>query len=112
MIDPGIMDALSALSREQDKGQRLNACKTDVDRRSLCLQWAGEMRDAYYQGRRESMEDMLRSKDRRYRYMSAETRMKIGEIKWSKSMQAKDLVGLEQMYSRWAVQYAGGPGER
>lgn len=110
--DQKVIDALDRLAEERDKGQQLNACRNHVERRSLCLQWAGQMRDAFYQGRRESMQDMLLSKDRRYRHMSPETRMKIGQMKWGKSMQAKELADLEQMYSRWAVQYAGGPGER
>lgn len=105
-----IQEAYSEVKHKPDKGQILNACTTDVDRRSFCLQWAGEARDAYYQGRRESIQDLLLSRDPRYKYMDAETRMRIGEMKWGKSLQAKEIIGLEQMYSRWAIQYAGGPG--
>lgn len=110
--DQAVLDALDRLAEEKDKGQQLNACANDVERRSLCLQWAGQMRDAYYQGRRESIQDMLLSKEYRYRHMSPAVRMKIGEIKWSKSLRAKELIGMEQMYSRWAIQYAGGPGSK
>lgn len=99
--------ALQALRAEDHKGVLLDRCRSDVGRRSLCLQWAGAARNAYYEGRRQSMADMILSTDRRYRHMDAATRAKIGELKWGKSLMAKELIGLEQMYSRWAVQYAG-----
>ena len=104
--------AMRQVRAEPHKGTLLDRCANDVDRRSLCLQWAGEARNAYYEGRRQSIEDMILSEDRRYRHMSMATREKIGEMKWSKSLMAKELQGLEQMYSRWAVQYAGGPGSK
>jgi hypothetical protein len=110
--DERVLDELDKLANERHKGQLLDDCANDVERRSLCLQWAGQARNAWFQGRRESIQDMLMSKDRRYKYMSVETRKKIGEIKWSKSIQAKELASVEQMYSRWAVQYAGGPGAK
>ena len=109
-IDPAVVEAISALRSKGDKGAILNRCPNDVARRSLCLQWAGEARDAYYEGRRVAIEDMLLSKDRRYRHMSVEVRMKIGEMKWSKSLTCKEIVDLEQMYGRWASMYSGGPG--
>jgi len=104
------IEAAKEIERQVDRGQRLRQCANDVERRSLCLQWAGEERDKWYAGRRQTIIDMIMSEDRRYKHMGPETRAKIGEMKWGKSLQAKELAGTEQMYSRWAVQYAGGPG--
>lgn len=104
------MAAAREVSLREDKGRQLQRCTSDVERRSLCLQWAGELRDQWYAGQRQAVIDMILSEDRRYHRMSIEARKKIGEIKWGKSLQAKELAATEQMYSRWAVQYAGGPG--
>lgn len=101
-------DALAA----QDKGMKLNACADDDARYRLCVLWAEQARDSYYQGLRETIADMLLSTDRRYKHMPAEVRTAIGERKWGASLKAKEIIGLEQMYSRWASQYKAGPESR
>lgn len=103
--------AEAALSVE-DKGAKLNWCQTDDQRYRLCVLWAEQARDGYYQGLRESVADMMLSNDLRYKYVSIEVRRSIGERKWSISFKAQELIGLEQMYSRWASQYKAGPESR
>lgn len=107
-----LYQAASMAIRVEDKGGKLNRCRNDDERYRLCVQWAEEARDGYYQGMRESVSDMMLSKDRRYKYMSVEARRKIGERKWSTCFKAKELIGIEQMYSRWASQYKAGPESR
>lgn len=95
-----------------DKGRKLNWCQNDEQRYRLCVLWAEQARDGYYQGMRESVSDMMLSEDRRYRHCDVEVRRSIGERKWSTSLKAKELIGLEQMYVRWASQYKAGPESR
>lgn len=106
------VDAALRELRKDDKGQMLNRCVDDDARYRMCVRWAEQSRDGYYQGLRESISDMLLSNDRRYRHMSVEVRTIIGERKWVCSLKAKGLIGLEQMYSRWASQYKAGPESR
>lgn len=92
------------------KGELLDACENDLQRRSLCLQWAGELRTQWYDGLRAQVQYVVTTNHPRYKGYPAAVRRKIAEQQWSRSTQAKDLAATEQMYSRWAVQYAGGPG--
>jgi hypothetical protein len=92
------------------KGELLDECENDLQRRSLCLQWAGELRTQWYDGLRAQVEYILTADLPRYRQYSPAAKRKIAEQVWSRSAQAKDLAATEQMYSRWAIQYSGGPG--
>lgn len=92
------------------KGELLDACANDTERRSLCLQWAGQIRTQWYDGLRAQIVYLLESDLPRYRQYSPAAKKKIAEQIWGRSVQAKDLAATEQMYSRWAMQYSGGPG--
>jgi hypothetical protein len=100
--------ALSAEALRPHKGEILDECANDVERRSLCLQWAGELRTEWYNGLRTQVLHVLHSDNPRYRHLPPDVRKSIGEQQWSRSVRAKDLAATEQMYSRWAQQYAGG----
>jgi hypothetical protein len=101
-------EILFEVSGKPHKGELLDACKTDVERRSLCLQWAGELRTQWYDGLREHVTSILLSDNLRYKQYPPPVRRKIAEQQWSRSAQARDLAATEQMYSRWAQQYSGG----
>lgn len=92
------------------KGELLDACLNNLERRSLCLQWAGELRTQWYDGLRAQIVYLMTTDHPRYKQYPPAVRRKIAEQQWSGSKQAKDLAATEQMYSRWAVQYSGGPG--
>jgi hypothetical protein len=92
---------------QDDKGQVLERCANDVERRSLCLQWASEARLAWYEGRRAHIAKVVASNNERYKQYPVSVRRKIGDQQWGASVQQKELAGLEQMYSRWAQSYAG-----
>jgi hypothetical protein len=96
--------------REDDKGQILERCADDVERRSLCLQWASEARTSWYAKRREYIARVVASNSVRYESYPIAVRRQIGDQQWGASVEQKDLAALEQMYSRWAQSYAGGPG--
>ncbi len=95
-----------------DKGQLLDACANDVERRSLCLQWAAEARNEWYAGRKRAIARVVLSDHPRYKQYPPEVRASIGEQQWGRSVEQRDLASLEQMYSRWAQSYAGGPGAK
>jgi hypothetical protein len=92
------------------RGEILDECPSDVERRSLCLQWAGELRTQWYDGQRAQIIAVIESTDLRYRHYPPAVRRSIAEQQWSRSVQAKEMAATEQMYSRWARQYAGGAG--
>jgi hypothetical protein len=93
---------------EDDKGQILERCASDVERRSLCLQWAGKARTDWYEGRRQHIAYVIASNHPRYKQYSLTARRAIGEQMWVRSVMQKDLASLEQMYTRWAESFAGG----
>jgi hypothetical protein len=93
-----------------DKGLQLERCASDVERRALCLQWASDARTEWYAGRRRAIARVVLSDHPRYKQYNAQVRASIGEQQWGRSVECKDLASLEQMYSRWAQSYAGGPG--
>lgn len=96
-----------ALASAEHKGEILNRCKSDVERRSLCLQWASKARTDWYDGQRQQVVFVLLSDSPRYRDYPAKVRQSIGEQQWGKSVEAKSLADLEQMYCRWALMYHG-----
>lgn len=100
----------TAVLMEDDKGLQLERCANDVERRSLCLQWASQARTAWYDGRRRAIARVVLSDHPRYKQYGIEARKAIGEQQWSRSVEQKDLASLEQMYSRWAQSYSGGSG--
>lgn len=104
----GMMAAVLQQQSRIRKSHELDACESDAERYKLATGWASEARALWYRGQTEAITDMLLSEDIRYRYMSAEERRAIGLVKWSKSPVSKDLAGLEQMYSRWAQEFAAG----
>lgn len=87
------------------RGELLDACGSDSARARLCQSWAEQTRDSWFQGQRETIQDMIISHDRRYQHMNRKTRMAIGEMKWGKSGISKDIAAAEQMYLRWAALY-------
>jgi hypothetical protein len=90
------------------KGELLDRCQSNAERRKLCLEWAEQARNAWFNGNRESVINVLISKSPRYRDYPAAVRKSIGERQWGNSIQAKQLADAEQMYSRWAQHYAEG----
>jgi hypothetical protein len=92
---------------EDDKAQILNRCSSNVQRRSLCLQWAGQARTDWYEGRRQHIAAVVGSNHPRYKQYSIRARKAIGEQMWGRSVMQKDLAALEQMYTRWADSFRG-----
>lgn len=92
---------------QEHRGYQLDICENDEARYELCLKWMEEQRNRYYQGLRETQEDILNSRSDHFKPYSREARMLIGERRWSESQLAKGIVGQEQMYGRWAAVYKG-----
>lgn len=78
----------------------------DRARAIQCQEWAAQTRAKLFQGQREVIGDMLLSNDLRYRRMDAAVRTHIGKQKWNNSLLAMELLKMEEMYSRWAREYA------
>jgi hypothetical protein len=111
MVEQGEREfAAEVIMREDDKGLILERLPNDVERRSRCLQWASEARTAWYAKRREYIAKVVASDNPRYKQYGIAVRRKIGDQQWGASVEQKELASLEQMYSRWAQSYAGGPG--
>lgn len=104
--------AAQDILQQEDKGAILNRAANDDERYRLCVGWAERARDDFYAGRRATIAAVVASRDRKYRHYDYAVRAAIGERRWAISVQAKDLIGLEQMYSRWASQYKAGPESR
>jgi hypothetical protein len=98
--------------REEDKGQILNRLPDDAARYRACVRWAEEARDTFYRERRQTIAAIIMSRSIRYRQYSPEARAKIGDRVWGLSVRAKEIIGLEQMYGRWAAVYKAGPESR
>jgi len=77
-----------SLLEKLHKGKQLRALADHSARASLCLKWSEESRDGWY--------------ERRAEWVAAGHTPE----SWGNEFKAKDLAGLEQMYSRWAVMYA------
>lgn len=101
-----------AIRQDIDKGQLLSHADNDTERYRMCIRWAEEARDNFYAGRRETIARVVASRDLRYRQYGRDVRVSIGERLWGNSVKAREYVGLEQMYARWASQYATGPESR
>jgi len=106
-----VAEAYSILD-EPTKADILDMCANDVERRSLCLQWAGEARTKWYERRKQYIASVVQSDSPRYKGYPIEVRKSIGDQQWARSVEQKDLAAQEQMYTRWATGYAGGPGSR
>lgn len=104
------MEIADNVTNSDDKGMILKRASSDVERRSLCLQWASEARTEWYAGRKRYIARVVLSDHPRYKQYSPEARAKIGEQQWGQSVEQKDLAALEQMYTRWATGFVGGPG--
>lgn len=101
-----------AILADEDKGAILNRAANNEERYKLCVKWAEQARDDFYAGRRETIAAVVSSRNRKYRHYPYAVRVSIGERIWGNSLKAKEFVGLEQMYSRWAAQYKAGPEHR
>lgn len=97
--------------RKDHNGKVLDSLPTNADRARQCLTWCSEQRNRFYQGRNETIADMLLSQDLRYRHMTEAERRAVGDMKWGSSKQAKEIVGMEQMYARWASMYLSAVGK-
>lgn len=105
--DYAALDAMASVILDtEDKGAILDKAPNDAHRYHLCVQWAEQARNDFYAGRRETIAAVVASRDGKYRQYPAEVRVAIGEQIWAKSAKAKDFIGLEQMYARWAVMYS------
>lgn len=91
------------------RGQILDMLPDDNARYDQCLAWAEEERNKFYQGLRETILDVVESREERYRQYSPEARTRIGEQRWSNTSKSKELAGNEQMYMRWAQGYKNSP---
>lgn len=86
----------------QHKGEELDALPTAYEKALQSLEWANEMRDAYYNGRITAKEGIAPAPgDKSVRKGDGFSR----EFGWKNDMTAKDYVGLEQMYRGWATMY-------
>lgn len=99
------VEAAHTLARPS-KADQLRRCASDYERMVLCQEWAAEERRKWYQGQAECIADVLGSTNVRYRYYNEEARRRIGGKNWSNTLASRDIAGLEEMYSRWAHEYA------
>ena len=88
---------MSTVPAYRHKGEELDAIKHPYEKGIQCKKWAEEMRDAWYEAKlaAEAGDDPLcKGPDdisRGYQF--------------TRGQKSKDLIGLEQMYSRWATMY-------
>lgn len=95
-------------ARPGHHGEVLNALSGDYARYQYCRAMAEKYRNKWWDGKldevRKAREEARR--DDRLRRRSAEEIDQIGEQRWSRSVESKDLIGLEQMWHRWMTGYA------
>ena len=91
------------------RGEILDMLQDDEARYDQCLAWAEEERNKFYQGLRETIQDIVTSNSERYRDYGSAARRTIGEVRWSQTAKSKELAGNEQMYMRWAQSYKNSP---
>jgi hypothetical protein len=101
--------AAYAATLRPTRGDILDRLPDDKARHDQCLAWAEEERNKFYQGLRESIQDVIWSDSERYRQYDGRARTTIGELRWTDSKKSKELAGSEQMYMRWAEGYKNSP---
>jgi hypothetical protein len=91
-------------------GEILDLLPDNQARALRCLQEAEKCRNGFFYGKQNTIDEMMSLPTRilriRYGNYSKEARRKIAMKLWTSSTIAKELIGDEQMFARWAVMYA------
>lgn len=94
-----------AVRSQPSKAEILAEAGSSFERMRWCARWQDEARAAWYEGMRRQVLAVLESDSRAYDGMGARERKAVGARLWTSSVEAKDLVGAEQMYGRWVLTY-------
>lgn len=93
-------------ARPGHHGEVLNLLSSDYARYQYCRAMAEKYRKQWWDGKLESVAAARIDPTLRTQKHSPEKVDQIGEQRWSRTVEAKDLAGLEQMWWRWAEGYA------
>lgn len=98
-----------ALSRHQfgrqyaHPGEELDAMSTHRERAKFCYAKVKSLRNRYYERMAHYQQMAVESVDNTVRRESVAVRKQIGASRWGGTVEAKDLIGQEQMWTRWAM---------
>jgi hypothetical protein len=95
------------IERKPSYGELLARAGSDRARSELCREWAEQARLRWFQGQRETVLDIVRSKSIRYRHYSAQAREAIGRMQWVGCQEQVELAADEVLFTRWADHYKG-----
>jgi hypothetical protein len=82
--------------------EELERLPTHWKRAEYCYNKMHELRSKYYQRQREHEYAAIMGDDNTLKGQSDSTRRRIGQQRWAKTFESQDLIGQEQMWSRWA----------
>jgi hypothetical protein len=91
-------------ARPGHHGEVLNRLSSDYARYQYCRAMSEKYRDKYWDGKLEYVD--LAREDPALRGKSREEIDMIGQQRWSRTVECKDVIDLEKMWHRWAVGFA------
>lgn len=92
----------SAWYQSRTAAEELERLPTHWRRAEYCYAKMHKLRKAYYQKQREHEALAMISGDNTLKGQSDEARKLVGRQRWGSSLEAQEMIGLEQMWSRWA----------
>jgi hypothetical protein len=90
-------------ARPGHHGDILNQLSSDYARYQYCRAMYEKYRDAYYNGKLEHVE--LARMDSSLKDRTRQQIDTIGQQRWSRSVDCKDVIDLERMWHRWMMGY-------
>lgn len=109
MTPPDAAALVAASTRELSKlhiGLVLDSLPDDAARAAQCRKWQAAARNKFFQGQAETVSDILLSREERYQGMGVAARTVTGQRRWAGMTVAKEFIGEEEMFGRWAVMYS------
>lgn len=88
--------------QSRTSAEELERLPTHWRRAEYCYDKMHKLRTKYYQKQREYEALAVVSNDHTVKGQSVEARRLIGRQRWSNTVEAQEMIGLEQMWSRWA----------
>jgi hypothetical protein len=88
--------------QSRTSAEELERLPTHWRRAEYCYDKMHKLRSKFYQKQREYEALAVMAQDHTVKGQPVEARRLIGRQRWSATEEAKEMIGLEQMWSRWA----------
>lgn len=102
----GTEDPYDPTASYAHEGERLDAMRSNAERARYCEAKVRKYRNLYYAGQNSFVEHFRSHPDATTAGQPDSAITAIAQKRWSNDARAKDYVGLEQMWSRWLLNYA------